>query len=76
MHVNDIARADLEDELADRLKKGQTLDVADRSADLRDDHVNLFRIRHLPDARLDLVSNVRDDLHSIAEIVARAALSE
>ena len=68
--------ADFENELPDRLEEGQPFDVAGRPADLGDDHVHFFRIGHLPDARLDLVGDVRDHLHGLAEIVAAALLQD
>ena len=47
VHVDDVLRADFEDELPDRFEKRQAFDVAGRSADFRDDDVDLFRIGHL-----------------------------
>ena len=51
-------------------RNGQRLDVADRAADLDDDHVGVGAGRRLADARLDLVGDVRDHLHGRAEEVA------
>ena len=74
--VRDVLRADLAPELADRLEERQRLDVADRAADLGDDDVGRRRLRALPDARLDLVRDVRDHLHRRAEEVALPLLAE
>jgi hypothetical protein len=58
-----VAPADVDRELADRLEERQRLDVADRAADLGDDDVDVARVGEQPDAVLDLVGDVRDDLH-------------
>ena len=76
VHVDDVLRADLENELPDRFEERQPFDVARRPADLGDDHVDFFRIGHLPDARLDLVGDVRDHLHGFAEIIAAALFQD
>ena len=68
----DVLRADLEAQLADRLEERQRLDVADGAADLDDEHVVALGARE--DARLDLVGDVRDDLHGAAEVLAAALL--
>lgn len=60
--------------LADGLDEGLPLDIADRSADLCDDHVYV-----LPDAVyffLDLVRDVRYDLHGAAVVAAIALAPE
>jgi hypothetical protein len=62
--------------LADRLEEGQRLDVADRAADLDDDHVGSAVARDAPDPLLDLVRDVRDDLDRAAEVVAAALLGD
>ena len=76
MQVDDVLGADLAPELPDRLEERQRLDVADGASDLRDDDVcgrDLFRPT---DPRLDLVRDVRDDLHGRAEELALALLAE
>ena len=70
----DVLAADLERELPDGLEEGQPLDVADRAADLADEHVGVADAA--PDARLDLVGDVRDHLHRLAEVVAAALLRD
>ena len=54
--------------LPDRLEERQRLDVADGAADLDDEDVGAAR--RLADDRLDLVGDVRDDLHGLAEVLA------
>ena len=74
MHVQHVVAAELDAELADRLEERQRLDVADRAADL--DHADVGVARAHADAVLDLVGDVRDDLHRRAEVVAAAFLGD
>ena len=67
--VADVVPAGLLAELADRLEERQDLDVADRAADLGDHDVDVVG-GHAADAPLDLVGDVGDDLHRLAEVVA------
>ena len=67
MHV---LAALLEPELTDRLQKRETLDIADGTADLGDEHVDVVLRR--ADAVLDLVRDVRDDLHGASRGSRRA----
>jgi hypothetical protein len=60
---------DIQRELTDRLQKGHRLDVADGAANLGDDHVYIV-CGQLADGLLDLVGDVRDDLHGAAAVVA------
>ena len=76
MDVERVVLADLFLDLTDRLEERQTLDVADRAADLRDHNVGAVRLRHIVDALLDLVRNVRDHLHRRAEVIAVPFLVE
>ncbi len=64
--------ADVDRELADRLQERQRLDVAHRAADLGDHEVDIARLGHQLDPLLDLVGDVRHDLHGGAEVVAAA----
>src|SRR5687768_947708 len=74
MHEDRILAADVVPELTDRLEERQRLDVADRAADLHDHDVVL---RGDPaDRGLDLVGDVRDDLHGGAEVLAAALLGD
>ena len=69
--VADVVAADVEAELPDRLEEREDLDVADRAADLGDHDVDVVG-RQPADAVLDLVGDVRDHLHGLAEVVAPA----
>src|SRR5204863_7865727 len=72
MDVDGVATAGLEAELADRFEERQRFAVAHRAADLDDDHVHA--LADFANALLDLVGDVRDDLHGLAEVVAAAFL--
>ena len=73
--VADVVPADVLAELPDGLEEREDLDVADGAADLGDDHVDGVGGQAL-DAVLDLVGDVRDDLHGLAEEVAPALLGD
>ena len=68
--------ADFENELPDRFQKRQTLDVAGRAADFRDDDVGFAFVRDLANAVLDFVGHVRNHLHGFAEVIAAAFLQD
>ena len=72
MDVGGVVAAGILPELADGLEKRQALDVADGAADLDDDDVDVAG--HGPDAVLDLVGDVRNDLHGPSEVVAAPLL--
>jgi len=72
VHVDHVLASDVLPELADRLQEREPLDVADRAADLDDDHVGVAG--DLPDGRLDLVGDVRNHLDRPSEVVAPALL--
>ncbi len=74
--VQHVAATDVLAHLADRLQERQGLDVADRAANLDDDHVGLAVAGDALDALLDLVGDVRDDLHCAAEVVAAPLLRD
>ena len=71
--VADVVPADVPAELPDGLDEGHDLDVADGAPDLDDDDVDVL-VGQAPDAVLDLVGDVRDDLHRAAEEVTAALL--
>ena len=71
--VADVVPADVPPELADGLNERNDLDVADGAPDLDDDDVDVL-VGQAPDAVLDLVGDVRDDLHRPAEVVSPALL--
>ncbi len=68
MDVADIVATDVKSELTDRLEEGQDLDVAHRAADLGDDDVDVVAHQSI-DPTLDLVGDVGNHLHRLAEIV-------
>ena len=76
VEIENVLGPDLTPELADRLEERQRLDVADGAADLGDDHVDGLIRSGAPDARLDLVRDVRNDLHGRAEELALALAPE
>ena len=68
VHEERVFRPQFQAQLADRFEEGKRLDIADRSANLHDDHVDVFR--HFADARFDFVGDVRNHLHGFAEVIA------
>ena len=72
MYVERALAAELDAQLPDRLQERQRLDVADRAADLH--HANVGAVGAAHDALLDLVGDVRNDLHRRAEILAAPLL--
>ena len=70
-----MRRAHLQAHLAHGLEEGQRLDVADGAADLDDGDVHLL-VGAPAHELLDLVGDVRDHLHRLAEVVAAALLLE
>src|SRR6185295_1957979 len=62
--------------LPDRLEERQALDVADRAADLDDDHVRVTLAGDAGDPFLDLVGDMGDDLDRAAEVVTTALLGD
>ena len=76
VQVEDVLGPDLAPELPDRLEERQRLDVPHRAADLGDDDVGGRDLLRPVDPRLDLVRDVRDDLHGGAEELALALLAQ
>ncbi len=72
VQVQHVVASDVLTELPDRFEKRKDLDVADRAADLGDHDVDVVG-RQASDAVLDLVGDVRDHLHGLAEEVRRGA---
>ena len=66
--VAHVVAADVPAELPDGLDERHDLDVADGAPDLDDDDVDVL-VGQAPDAVLDLVGDVRDDLHRAPEVV-------
>ena len=72
MNVGRVGAAQLQSQLADGFQEGERLDVADRAADLDDDHIDV--VSQPPHGVLDLVGDVGDDLYGLAQVVAAALL--
>jgi len=70
-----VLPAHLAAHLPGRLEERQRLDVTDGAADLVDHHVDI-RAGHGQHVVLDLVGDVRDHLHGVAEEVAAALLGD
>ena len=75
VHVADVVAPDVLAELPDGLQEGHDLDVADGAADLDDDDVDVLAPEPA-DPLFDLVGDVGDDLHRLAEVVAAALLGD
>ena len=75
MDVADIAATDVESELTNRLEEGQDLDIAHCAADLGDDDVDVVAHQSV-DPALDLVGDVGNHLHRLAEIVTTPLSSD
>ena len=72
MDVASVGLAELEPQLSNGLEKGQGLDVADRAADLDDDDISaVLQGSHRV---LDLIGDMRDHLHGLAQVVAPTLL--
>ena len=67
--VNAVFLPDFEPELTNRFEEREAFDVADRSADFRNDDVDVVP-GQARDAGFQFVRNVRDDLHRLAAILA------
>ena len=79
VHEGRAAAPQAQAHLARGLEEGQRLDVAHRAADLDDGDVGLAipgRRRAARDEVLDLVGDVRDDLHGLAQVVAPPFLAQ
>jgi hypothetical protein len=80
VQVEAVVPADVVAHLADRLQERQRLDVAHGAAHLGDHHVGRAAVLvgggHGPDPGLDLVRDVRDHLHRVAQVLAAALLGD
>ena len=74
VHVHHVVAPKLHAHLADGLEERQRLDVAHRAADLHHAHVRIARAE--ADAALDLIGDVRNDLHGGAQVVAAPLLGD
>ena len=77
VHEEHVAAAELVPHLAGGLEERLALDVADRAADLGDDHVRGGHVGRLqPHPAPDLVGDVRDHLDRVAEVLPAALLRD
>ena len=63
-------------QLTDGLQERQRFDVTDGAADLHDHQIGLLRLGERTHPLLDLVGDVRDHLHGLAQVVAAALLRD
>ena len=79
MHEAGVIAADAEGELTDRFNERQALDIAHRAADFDHRHIGVA-VKRITDAAedelLDLVRDMRNHLHGLAEVLAVAFLVE
>ena len=68
MDVAAVFKALFQPDLTDGLQEGLALNVAGRAADLGDDNISLGAFGKVVDVALDLVGDVGDDLHGLAQI--------
>ena len=71
-----VAAANLGRNLTDSLEERLGLDITGRAADLGDDDIRRGLFADRIDERLDLVGDMRDNLHGFAQILARSLLVE
>ena len=76
VNVQAVARPNFVTNLTNGFEERLAFDVADRAANLRNDHVRMRRVRNTVDKALDLVGHVRNDLHRFAQIRARALVGQ
>ncbi len=73
VHEEHAVAAELVAQLAVRTRGRAATRCRDRASDLSDDHIGARVLRGLKThAALDLVGDVRDDLHRVAEVLAAA----
>ena len=74
MNVEDVIFADFLLDLANCLKERQTFNIADSATDFSYNHISLIVLTDSIDTLFDLICDMRDDLHSRAEIITLALL--
>ena len=74
MDVAAVIPSLLQTNLTDGFKEGLALDIAGGAADLGNDHIRLGGGGQVIDVALDLVGDVRDDLHRLSQISALTLL--
>ena len=76
MNIKDVLPTEVILELADRFEEGQRLDVAHRAAHLDNDDIGVVFPGDPCDPLLDLVGDMRNDLHGAAQIIATPLLGD
>ncbi len=76
MNKEAVFPADLQRDLSHCFDEGLGFNVTDGAADLRDDDIRLGLVAHAVNKILDLICDMRDDLHGGAKIFAPALLVE
>lgn len=74
MDVEDVVLSDFQPDLPDGFQERLALDVAGRTADLGDDDIRFGALGKVVDIALDLVGNMGNDLHGLAQVGALALL--
>ena len=74
MNKKRILAALLQADLPGRFQKGLALDISGGAADLGDDHVGICLRSHMIDKILDLLGDVRNDLHGLPQILSATLL--
>src|SRR5437773_2673486 len=69
MNEQTVLAADVERNLTNGLKKRKSFNVTDRAAQFRNDDIDVGT-GQAPHGRLDLISNMRNDLNRLAQILA------
>ena len=72
MQIKGVIFSYLFTHLTNRFQKWQALDIADCAADFGNHHIGIVFAADIINPFLDLIGDVRDDLHGTAEIVAFA----
>ena len=70
MNVQDVVAADFFLDLADSFQERQAFNVADGTADFRNDDIGIVVVTDAIDAILDFIRNVRNNLYRVAQIIA------
>ena len=74
MDIERVFAPDLVTKLPDRFEKRLAFNIAGRAADLRNDDIRIALFADTVNEMLDLIGDMRDDLHGASEILAPALL--
>ena len=75
MHEHAVLRAEFAAHLSRSLKERLRFDITDGAADFRDDHIDIVR-RLGTHTALDLIGDMRNHLHALAQILAGTLLAQ